>query len=608
MRTLLLVVCTLMPFIVQAQQTLSESRYEGMNRAYSLSPQTYYEKFDDGYVVLRDGSRIEGKIKKLPQKISITTKEGKKFKISLYSVHHYGLNLNIPQNYSPLSYYDWNGSSATKKPQRGFVKLKSGETLDGKIRLKGNRFSKEDFLAETVYFTDIAGKETAYAKEQVKGYGRILPWVLTPYDTWQWSMAFESTDLIYSKPKLPGFVVLANGKRIEGEIQIFMIADNKNIETVDQISIKHDGVKEKLSTGDVLAFGLSNMTINAITKKGSVTYPLEEMNFHEGSVTTKDGTEMKGFIAYQPKPNAYYGVYFATGLDQPITIIPNDQLQRVDQNISTREVFDDGSVVPVKAVADDSKVNTNIAGYIISLDGIITEGTVKITEDNDWWVKGIDFVNKEGATMTFGGTNTPISCFVTNNKVYIQYENIFVKGEVMASPLTIYSDPFPPKVGGIGGDVLNFMSQDISNAVGARISSGVLAQQLRHNKDIKATVTQNGQETDLSGLGAAYYVGESTSNIMNNGILKLTENKTSPVKGSRKDEYFIYDIRTAENTRVIYGAGSPEALNHMEVFLEGCLDYYNLSSEEQKVLLDKKNYAGAIEYLNTCYTKNSKAK
>ncbi|CAN5119391.1 hypothetical protein BH09BAC3_BH09BAC3_29520 [soil metagenome] len=606
MRTLLLVSCTFMSFLLQAQQTLSEARYEGMNRAYSLSPQSYYEKFDDGFIVMRDGSKIEGKIEKLAQKIGITTKDGKKFKISLYAIHHYGLNLYIPQNYSPLLYYDWNGSSATKKPQRGFVKLKSGETLDGKIRLKGNRFSSEDFLAETVYFTDATGKETAYAKEQVKGYGRILPWVLTPYDAWQWSMAFESTDLIYSKPKLPGFVVLANGKRIEGEIQIFMIANNKNIESVDQISIKHDGVKEKISTDDVLAFGLSNMTINGITKKSSITYPLEEMNFHEGSLTTKDGKEMKGLIAYQPKPNAYYGVYFATGLDQPITIIPNDQLQLVDQNISAIEAFDDVVVTAAKAAAP--KVNTNITGFIISLDGTNIEGTVTITEDNDWWVKGMDFVSKEGVAMSFGGTNPPISCFVTNSKVYIQYENIFVKGEVMAAPLTIYSDPFPPKIGGVGGDMLNFLSQDVSNAVGAEVSAAVLAQQMRYNTDIEGTITENGQDKKLGGLDAAYYIGESTSSRLNQGILKLTENKTVPVKGTRKDEYFIFDIRTAENTRVIYEAGSPEALNHMEVFLEGCLDYYSLTKDQQKALLDKKNYVGAIEYLNACYTKNSQTR
>lgn len=605
MRKPVLAFCLLMPFFIQAQQSLSESRYEGMNRAYSLSPIAYYEKFDDGYIVLRDGSKIEGKIEKLDQKVSVTTKDGKKFKISLYSIHHYGLNLHIPQNYSPLSYYTWNGKG-TAKPERGFAILKSGETLDGKIRMTGDKFSGTDFLVETLYFTDASGKETAYTRDQLKGYGRILPWALSPYEVWQWSLAVVN-GAVKSKAK-PGFVMLTSGKRIDGEIQISALVDNKDLEFVDQISITHDGKKEKINVDDVLAFGLDNMTINAMTKNRSVTYPLEEMNFHEGSVVTKDGKEIKGFVAYQPKPKAYYGVYFATGLDQPITIIPNDQLQRVDQNIVTIEAFDDGSAAPVNAATDKANVNTNINGYIISLDGAISEGTVKITEDNEWWANGMDFVNKEGVATTFGGTNKPISCFVTDNKIYVQYENIFVKGETMAGPLTIYSDPFPPKVGGIGGDVLNFMSQDVSNAVGAQVSSGVLAQQLRYNKDIHATVTQNGQETDLSGLGAAYYVGQSTSNALNTGILKLTENKTVPVKGSRKDEYFIYDIRTAENTRVIYEAGSPEALNHMEVFLEGCLDFYALTNDEQKVLLDKKNYVGAIQYLNTCYTKNSKAK
>jgi hypothetical protein len=599
MKSLLLVLCALTSScLLQARQ------YEGMNRAYSLSPQAYYEKYDEGFIVLRDGSKIEGKIEK-GAKISVTTKDGNKLKIDLYSIHHYGLNIHIPQNYSPMSYYDWS-STGTKKSQRGFAKLKSGEILDGKIRITGNRFSSEDFLVETLYFTDATGKETAYTREQLKGYGRILPWSLTPYDAWQWSMGFEAGDVIFSKAKLPGFVVLPNGKRVEGEIQVTSKEGNKDVAAVDQITIKHDGIKEKFSPDDVLAFGLSNMTINSITNKGKITYPLEEMNFHEGSVTTKDGKEMKGWVAYQPKPNAYYGVFFATAKDQPITIIPNDQLQLVDQNIATIEAYDDGSITPVKV--DAAKVNTNINGHIITLGGIIIEGTVKITEDNDWWVKGMDFVNKEGVAMTFGGTNKPISCFVTDGKIYIQYENIFVKGEVMAAPLTLYSDPFPPKVGGVGGDLLSFMSQDISNVAGAKVSSGVLAQQIRHNNDMKVTVNKNGQDTELSGTELAYDVGAGTSNIMNTGILKLTGNSTVPVKGTRKDEYFIYDIRTAENTRVIYEAGSPMAFNHMEVFLEGCLDFYSLTKDEQKVLLDKKNYVGAIEYLNKCYTKNSQTK
>ena len=71
------------------------------------------------------------------------------------------------------------------------VELKSGEVLDGKIRIEGSslitdRLLKNYFALEKLTFSDNAGKETEYKASDVKSFARIMPWSLTPPEMYQW--------------------------------------------------------------------------------------------------------------------------------------------------------------------------------------------------------------------------------------------------------------------------------------------------------------------------------------------------------------------------------------------------------------------------------------
>ncbi|MBK6826871.1 MAG: hypothetical protein IPG86_08395 [Chitinophagaceae bacterium] len=100
------------------------------------------------------------------------------------SATSWGLTMTTPVCVSPLSWFEWSNQKRrdNKEAERGFVTLTNGEVKDGKIQIEGTS-SDEDmpgasgfFALEKLTFVDKSGAKTVYKKEQVKEYGRILPW------------------------------------------------------------------------------------------------------------------------------------------------------------------------------------------------------------------------------------------------------------------------------------------------------------------------------------------------------------------------------------------------------------------------------------------------
>ena len=94
------------PIIVSAQFgipgiTEDPNKWDGFKPAVCLAAIPFFDDFNDGFVVMRDGSRISGKInikdyEDKGDKINITSKDGKKYKLYTYSLKYFGLNINIP--------------------------------------------------------------------------------------------------------------------------------------------------------------------------------------------------------------------------------------------------------------------------------------------------------------------------------------------------------------------------------------------------------------------------------------------------------------------------------------------------------------------------------
>lgn len=607
------------------------AKWIGLNPAVCTAPIPFFDDFDDGFVVLRDGSRLDGKInikdyEKSGEKINITTKDGKKYKLYTYSIKYFGLNINIPRNRSPLNLFDWKNEKrkATKDFERGFVVLMTGDTLDGKIKIEGRssespRAEGNFFAIETLSFQDKSGKVTEYTRDKIKSFGRILPWELSPNEMWQWSSS-EAFGKRKSKAQ-PGFIIMNDGSRVEGDVRLVIRNSMSGASSpsndrfggpekprskiyndlVDEIWVMRDGKDLKISMDDVYAFGVANMTINTLTNKGTRLYQLEEMNFHTGSVTTRDGKKREGFVALRPYDKNYYGIYFAKTADEPIEIIPMKDITALTQDIELIEAFGEEAMAP--------RANTNINGYIVQADGSRFEGTIKPEGDNGWWVKSIEFIDKESRSIRFGDTFEPIAYFVMNDVMYVQQETVFIKADQLGTPYTLYSDPYP-KSSGLGTFAMGLASFAVGEAVGMAVADAQ-----RGGLDLDG-VEMNGQDlggatttmsstignTTITGTGmvrtnAQNIIGGSVSGMMFKGLQDDTEKKKRK-EGPKKDDknFYLYNAATRESRKA-------DDLAY-EVLLEGCLEFHALPKAEQKIYLS--GGKPAVDYLNKCLAKTKK--
>ncbi|NOT52119.1 MAG: hypothetical protein HOP10_12675, partial [Chitinophagaceae bacterium] len=70
---------------------------QGLREGKQTTPLPYFDNSSDGYVVLRDGSRLEGtiSIKNYEKEggISLTDRSGQKYKVDVRSLSSWGLNM-----------------------------------------------------------------------------------------------------------------------------------------------------------------------------------------------------------------------------------------------------------------------------------------------------------------------------------------------------------------------------------------------------------------------------------------------------------------------------------------------------------------------------------
>ncbi|MEI2740655.1 MAG: hypothetical protein V9F01_17915 [Chitinophagaceae bacterium] len=563
---------------------------QGLREGKQNSPLPYFDKNSDGYVVLRDGSRLEGtiSIKNYEKEggISLTDRSGQKYKVDVRSLSSWGLNMVTPVCVSPLSWFEWSSvkQKENKEAERGFVVLRNGEVKDGKIKIEGESSDESlpganDFFAlEKLTFVDKSGAKTVYTKEQVKEYGRILPWTLAPAELFAWQ-ASVTMGKRRTKAQDGGLVIMNDGRKLEGKIQLVSIntmnADEKankiKTDMVDEIRIGDN----KVDMDDVFAYGLSNLTINMLTNNQDKSYSVEEMNFHPGSVTTKDGKKYEGFVAFFPNPGSYYGVYVASKFDSPVTIINMKEIDKVEQNISLIEEFD-----PTAPAEKTTSTNSNINGYIVALDGTKFEGTVTLTGDKEFWCAGIDFVDKNNQASKFGGENKRISYCVVNGNLYVQHETVFMKAEKTSTPLAVYNNPYPENSSFLSKTLVELANssefQNLVNSAAMRVSMGA-----------------------GMNLSDAYNTGKGAGQRLATIINKIGKGKSGgdPYRSKKGNDFFIIDTRTGEMAKA--------SDNNWELLLEGCKAWHTLDKKEQKQLLDS-GTDKIVEYINAAYGKNSK--
>ncbi|MEQ9593213.1 MAG: hypothetical protein RLN86_11455 [Cyclobacteriaceae bacterium] len=583
---------------------------QGLRPAECTTPLPYFDDFENGFVILRDGTRIEGEISiknyEKDGRISVTPVNGDKLKIDVLSLSSWGLNINIPRNYSPLNYYDWKNQKRkeTKEPERGFVMLTNGETKQGRIMIEGRSsdspLAAENYFAiESLTYVDKSGNAVEYDRENIKGFGRVLPWPLTPSELFNWQngefMGKRKTQ------KQMGYAIMNDGSKIEGEMQLVVKnklprtkgsssdpmersenLDKTRSDIVDEIYFTRDGKDEKIDLDDVFAYGLQDVTINMLTNNGDRAYIIEKMNFHPGTVTTKDGKKKDGFLAYFPYPDNYYGVYFASSRDEPVITIPMKDIKDVDQRISLIEAFGD---------EEPKKPNNNINGYILGLNGLKYEGTISLVDDNEWWARAISFIDKQGNTITYGGESEPIAYFVKDGVMYVQDGSIFVMAEQVASPLALYTNPFPDNSTALGRFAMTQVTNIAAGVVATAAAGTVWGAQSKYGVNTSG-IEVNGQESGALDFGAN--VGSAAADGLTEMMTKGSNKEELPSKAKRGEQLKFININTGE-----IGTTSEY---RWEMLLDGCKGYLDLDSKSKKAIL-KSGDREILDYLNKCYSR-----
>ena len=570
-----------------SQNTMKDGKTE--------TPLPYFDDFDQGYVILRDKTKMEGKISlknyEKDGRISFESSSGSRYKFDVRSLSSWGLNINIPKSRSPLSYYSWKTMKRRENDgyERGFVLLTSGELKTGKIKIEGR--SSESYLAgenyfalETLRFLDDSGNETVHKRDVVKEFGRILPWALSPAECFTFGIEFMGKKKSKAQQ---GYVILDDGRKIEGMMKLVVknkmysinsrnqLVNAARSELVDEIHFERDGKDEKIDINEVFAYGIPGMTINSLTNNMDKTFNIEEMNFHSGTITMKGGQKKEGLIAFFPEAGNYYGVYFATGVDEPVQIIPMKEMEKVEQDISMIEAYDETGGVA------SGKVNTNINGYIISSDGTKHEGTVKLEGDQGFWCRGIEFTSKGLAVTHYGNGNQRIVYAVIENTLYVQHGDYFMKAEGFNSPLSLYNNPHPDNTPGIVKAAMQ-----VKEALDAPPPPVIPS----YTRSQNVTLVPEGHLVALI---------HNLGNSMTEGIITMLSKKEKtkpqeklPYKSRKGNDFFILNVHTGEVAK--------NTTENWEILLEGCMQFLSLDRKAQKQLLNK-NDRELLVYLNEQY-------
>ena len=268
-----------------------------------------------------------------------------------------GFNLvSIAQtNESDPSLYTWKGKKTVASP--GYIVLKSGKQVNGNLSLIGKpgalskiilvENGKELTLPLSAVTAYGLGYERSTTTNGVKTGGISGPQCDHNPELFLWrDMGEQMGKKIENTKPRNGYIIDRSGNRTDGELQLKRI-DGR----LAEFKLKASSGKMKMTPAQVANYGLT-MTIAELTKNGEKTYKDEARNYHEGSVTLKDGTTKSGYLAFrkrdyinQNKPGMGYkydGIFFTEKKDGYLKTYPSNELSYVSQKVAGEEAAGNG--------------------------------------------------------------------------------------------------------------------------------------------------------------------------------------------------------------------------------------------------------------------------
>ena len=538
--------------------------------------------------------------------------------IALFLLTSFSLTVSAQENRTDENRYTWDGKQTL--PFSGYVILKSGKQMDGLLSLKGK--PNEVKLIVLV----VNGKVIEFKPESLKAYGiNAEPLVNeSPEDLYEWKSAGEVMGKIVENTKSrPGFVVLTNGNRIEGELQL-----RRTEGVLDLIKIKSDQGKGKYELSEVNRFGII-LTIKEVTNDGKKVRKDWALNFHRGYVLNESGEKKEGFIAFKnasvpnslkPLENAVYtGIYFTETQEGILSNLETSDIVEVQKqsgdSILKYEAMGDGSFM---FQVNKSTSNVKLAGRMFQKGSIqIVGGTIEQGEVAQVFLKGSQYVENirfrypTGAVRILSTEEVERFTQTIEGKKYtfIREKKYFVQLEFEGNVFLLYRNPFPTTV-----NVTKTNLAKTTIMVGGHVATAEMAKSgdrkggWESNADSVLNSMSKEQLQSLQLEFLSRYEGseekfmehasEANTRYYNAIKIKLMEKELSENVKVMNKEWIVFNKKTNESSIVI----QEKYKSTIETILMGCEDYVIMDKKTQESYTKEfENLIKAIELLEKCF-------
>lgn len=523
-------------------------------------------------------------------------------------------------NDSPLSAYKWKGKKT--ELQDGYVVLKSDKRLDGQISLIGDVSN----VTHVNYVGD--GKDIELPVAALKNYGVVtatgetvqvkrvaLP--ASTKDLFQWRTINEAEGNVTenTKPR-NGYVILMDGNRLDGEIQLKRKNGHFN-----EIKLKTESDKHKFKPSEVQDYGLA-LTIDELTKGGDKTYKDEAKNFHDGKVALNNGSEMTGLVAFTQKyqttiGDTYGDVMFAENKDAVIKTFKDSEVKFVTQMIDGDEVkytlFDGGFVST--AEMEDANYSDFFKmlnpGTITMKDGSQLKGNISKLSN-----KKINYQDAEGVYTEMGSDNIQRIDVTFNDepKALINVDDHLIEEIFSGNTFLTYINPNPTHVNEFATKMAkNTMSLGSTVAAaaaankaaeksgsGAKIDSVIMNSSTERLKEIQAGLhgmyrvsnheefqAKDGISDEHKSYEASIAVAIAGREAANSGF-KVYYKETVVINKKTNEKFILYNHKSTAD-------------DQLEGLLMGCYTFLSLEKGEQKEYYKLKNIKETVKMLDECY-------
>lgn len=535
-------------------------------------------------------------------------------------------------NESPASDYQWNGKKTAFQP--GYVVLKSGKKLEGEISLRGSVTNVREigFSGDMkVNFPPAALKSyglssTSSTSQESSGTSEVFKATKnqSPEELYSWrDMGTQMNKQIHSTKPRSGYVILQNGQRLEGELQL-----KKSDHVLNKINIKTKNQKHKLTPAQVKHYGLL-LTVAELTKNGEKKYKDEERNFYSGTIDLVDGSKKSGVIAFNGKQNIdvnrprlgykYTQLFYAPSTDAEVTTFSFDKVKSIvrDENGSEVRYFKkDGGFVAegeMDAVSFKDATRNMNAGTVVLENGTTLKGVLALEKQGTFFAQGLRIKTQDGNTLSYTASEVKEGNQIIDGETRM-FTNI--KGKLVeqlsnGKAFQIYRNPEPKTI-----------NQKKTNAARSFMdfsTSGVAAFAI-----FKDDAKDDSYETNLDSIIMSSDVKQLKE--IQSAFLKLQgyssseelQNKSSNDKAKKYDaalslaitgkearekvviyhkEYILVN-KTDQSETILHKENIKEQLNPV---MMGCYTFLSLDKSKQKKYFDTEQLREVGNMLNECY-------